>query len=151
MNGAYSWIKANTCACGKMATHYSERQLTPRDTQMVRCYLCDECLAIWRKVCARDDHFNGGEMIAAVGVPSTITAEATYNLAVTAANDIYATAMTVARDSHSADYKASAIEYRAAQTVANTTFYDAKVVALDDCQRATTAARVILIASKDAK
>ena len=90
-------------------------------------------------------------MIAPVGVPSTITAEATYSLAVTAANDIYATAMTVARDSHSADYKAAAIKYRAAQTVANTTFYDAKVVALDDCQRATTAARVILIASKDAK
>ena len=90
-------------------------------------------------------------MIAPVGVPSTITAEATYNLAVTAANDVYATAMTVARDSHSADYKAAAIKYRAAQTVANTTFDDAKAAALDDCQRATTAARVILIASKDAK
>ena len=47
MNGAYSWIKANACACGKMATHYAERPLTPRDTQMTRAYLCDECLPIW--------------------------------------------------------------------------------------------------------
>ena len=48
MNGAYSYIKPYECACGKTATHYADYLLTPRDTQMVRTYICAECLTALR-------------------------------------------------------------------------------------------------------
>lgn len=47
MNNAWH-APGNPCACGKKATHYGERPLTPRDTLVTHTYLCDECVIVWR-------------------------------------------------------------------------------------------------------
>ena len=49
MNGAYSYTEPYKCACGKKAILYVEHPLTRYDNiQMVRTYVCVECLAALR-------------------------------------------------------------------------------------------------------
>ena len=84
-------------------------------------------------------------------IPATSTAEAAYRRAVAKANDEYGTAMTVAGVAHLAAFKAIGVSVEVASATADTAFDAAEIVAGDELKRATTAARMALTASTEAK